>query len=125
MNQKKPKREKTKAAKKYDRKNGLDLRAFLKDDRQDPEEYTTLRGKELISIMSQGYPIDTAAELMQVSLHTLSQWAKKYRNFADAVEIAKGRLVFYLETQLLAARDMRTVRATIRALQQACPEEYS
>lgn len=106
------------------RKTGLNLTALLQYDRQNAGEYTPMRGKELISIMAQGHSVTVAAGKMGVRRRTIYKWAKKYPEFAEALENAEGLRVFYLETQLLTARDMRTVNAAIRALRQAAPEEW-
>lgn len=118
------KQKKTNAPKKRVLVMGLDLSALSKYDRQNFREYTPARGSELIWIMAEGRPLAVAAEKMGIGVPTIHEWANKYPEFAEALKRAEGLYLFYLETQLLAARDTSTVNAAIRELKRTCPEEW-
>lgn len=100
------------------------LVAFLNDTCDWSCEYAPGRGSQIISLMAAGDSFASAATKMRVSPDTMREWAKNHPEFAEALERAKGLRLFYLERQLHQARDARTVNATIRALQKACPEEW-
>jgi hypothetical protein len=118
------KQKKKNVTKKRGQKAQVGLSTLLKCSRHNTGEYTPLRGKQLIGAMADGHSLEAVADSMGVCVSTLYEWAKKYPEFAEALERAKGLRVFYLETQLLTAPDMRTVRDTIQALKEACPEEW-
>lgn len=118
------KQKKTRAPKKRRLVMGLDLSALSEYERGDFREYTPDRCREIISIVLEGHSPFVAAEKMSVDVPTVHQWAKKHPEFSDALKRAEGLYIAHLEKQLLTAGDMRTVRATMRALKRACPEEW-
>jgi hypothetical protein len=88
------------------------------------DEYTPQRGPKLIATMRCGYSLKVAAEMMGVDYQTICKWAAKHSEFVEAIRIAKGLRLFFLETQLLEATSARSVRAALHELKRACPEEW-
>lgn len=89
-----------------------------------PTDYTPLRGAEILAHMASGLSITAAAAAMGFARDTIYEWARRYKEFADALNRARGARLLYWERKLCASVDGPAVAAAIFGLKNADPTEW-
>lgn len=89
-----------------------------------PSEYSPFIGNLLIDLMATGLSLTAAAAEIGFHRWTIYRWAEEHPEFSDALKLARGKRVLFLERGLLAAPDGPTVTSRIFALKNADPEEW-
>lgn len=90
-----------------------------------PTEYRPEYGEKLIALMASGLSLTAAAADLGFHRQRVYEWAEKYPELADAIGIARGKRLLFLERRLLKD-DMPgpAITGTIFALKNADAEEW-
>ena len=89
-----------------------------------PTDYKPTYGEEIISLMATGLSLTAAAAELGFHRQRVYEWAERHPDFADAVNLARGKRTLKLERDLLSAPDGPTVTSRIFALKNAAPDEW-
>ena len=90
-----------------------------------PTKYRPEFCAEVKTFMALGYSISAFAGHVEVSRETVYEWARTIPEFADALEVARGKRVQTLEEGLLRVdQSGPAVTARIFALKNAAPHEW-
>ncbi len=97
-----------------------------------PTKYKPTYCEEVISLMATGLSFMAACAELGVHRTTAYDWAKEYPEFADALNLGRGKRVLFLERRLLGQPNADgevvmsgpVVTSTIFALKNAAPEEW-
>jgi hypothetical protein len=90
-----------------------------------PTKYRPAYIDEVKDFMGQGYSISAFAGHVGVSRETVYEWERTIPEFAEALDIARGKRVAELEKGLLKESQAGpAVTARIFALKNACPAEW-
>lgn len=90
-----------------------------------PTDYRPNYCEELISLMATGLSLTAAAAELGFHRQRVYEWAEKHDELADAINLARGKRVLFLEKRLLSdGTPSPAMTGTIFALKNADAEEW-
>lgn len=93
-----------------------------------PSKYNPDRCAEVIASSAEGHSLTGYAGSIGVTQQTITNWAKQYPEFADAVAEAKAACLLCWEKKLIAAandkKDSGNIAAIIFALKNRGPDDW-
>lgn len=89
-----------------------------------PSSYTPTLGREIIDLMATGLSLTAAAAELGFHRDTMYEWEKTHPEFSDAIKVARGKRVLFLEKRMLGAELGPVVTSSIFALKNADAVEW-
>ena len=90
-----------------------------------PTEYRPEYGEELIALMATGLSLSASAAALGFHRQRFYEWAEKYPELADNINVARGKRLLHLEHRLLNDDTPGpAMTGTIFALKNADAEEW-
>jgi len=84
-----------------------------------PTDFTPELGEKILSLMAEGLSLAAAAGELNIHRQRVYDWADRYPEFSDTVNLARSKRQAFLERRLLRAVDGPVVTSTIFALKNA------
>lgn len=84
-----------------------------------PTDFTPELGEQILSLMAEGLSLAAAAGELNIHRQRVYDWADRYPEFSDTVNLARSKRQAFLERRLLRAIDGPVVTSTIFALKNA------
>lgn len=89
-----------------------------------PTDFTPSIGGEILELMAEGLSLAASAAALGFHRQRVYEWMERHPEFADTVNLAKGKRQLFLERRLLSAAEGPVVTSTIFALKNAGPEDW-